>query len=107
MAFDPKPSTWLASWSEDATNITLPIASLAELTAAEADGTTGDIRKVAFAILEALHAKWASLDAADRPTKMTITKTASVNVTTGLVTNTYTVRFSCAIAEQDVEDEPA
>jgi hypothetical protein len=44
MAFDKTPTTWLPSWSEDATNITLPLASLPELTAAEADAATARFR---------------------------------------------------------------
>jgi hypothetical protein len=105
MAYDGKPSTWIASWSEDGTNVTFPIASMAELTAAEADATTGDIRKVAFAIAEVLFQKYNSLAAADRPTKMTISKSSSVNTSTGVMTNTYTLTFSCAILTQDVAAE--
>jgi hypothetical protein len=44
MAFDPAPSSLFPSWSEDGTTISVPIASIANLTAAEADGTTGDWR---------------------------------------------------------------
>ena len=40
------PSAAFTGWSEDGTNITVPIASLADLTAALADGTTGDARQV-------------------------------------------------------------
>jgi len=48
MAQDLKPSTWIPSWSEDGTDVTFPIASIPELTAAEADGATGDMRKCIY-----------------------------------------------------------
>jgi len=92
MAFDKTPTTWIGSWSEDGTNITVPIASFPELTAAEADGSTGDIRKIAFAMFEKLFQTYNALETADRPTKWTITKTSSTNTTTGVVTNTYDAR---------------
>ncbi|MCX7010382.1 MAG: hypothetical protein NTY53_24605 [Kiritimatiellaeota bacterium] len=106
MAFDKKPSTWIPNWTEDGTDISVPIASFPELTSVEADGTTGDIRKVLFAMLEELYQKWLATAAADRPSKMTITKSSNLNAATGVVTNVYTVRFSNDIVAQEVEDEP-
>ena len=54
MAWDPLPPTWMASWSEDGTNITVPIATFTKMTAAEADASSGDIRKVLFAMCDHL-----------------------------------------------------
>ena len=107
MAFDKKPSTWIANWSEDGTNVTLPIASVPELSAADADATTGDIRKVVFALMEKLYAAWVATAVADRPTQMTIAKVASQNVTTGVITNIYTVTCKSAVLTQEVADEPS
>lgn len=91
MAFDDAPSAWIASWSEDGTNITIPLASLG-ISAADADGTTGDIRKVVLAILATLYTEWASLAAADRPSKMTISQSTNA---AGTATNRrYTVTFT-------------
>lgn len=105
MAFNPAPSSWLASWSEDGTSITVPIATFPELTAAEADGTTGDIRKIAFALAEKLYQAYNGTAAADRPTKMTITRASSVNDTTGDVTRTYTFRFTLVNTATEVKAE--
>lgn len=105
MAFDPAPGTWLDNWTEDGTDITVPIATFPEMTAAEADAATGDIRKVFFAILEKLVDAWNDTDAADRPTKMTVTKSAVIDTGTGVVTNTYTLRFYTSISSQEVVDE--
>ena len=105
MAFDPKPSTWLPSWSEDGTDITVPLATFPEMTAAEADASSGDIRKVLFAIAEKLYDAWNGTAAADRPTKMHIGKSTSVDVQTGIVTNSYTWRFYTQIGSEEVVDE--
>jgi hypothetical protein len=107
MAFDPKPSTWLPSWSENGTDITLPIASIPELTAAEADATTGDIRKVVFALLTKLYAVWSALDSADRPTKMQLQKRSNINTDTGIITHTFSATFECSVSAQDVTAEPS
>jgi len=105
MAFDSKPSTWLPNWSEDGTDISVPLATFPEMTAAEADAEVGDIRKVLFAIAEKVHDSWNNTAQADRPTQMYIAKSSSVNSTTGVVTNTYTLRFYCEIGTQEVADE--
>lgn len=105
MAFNPQPNTWIASWSEDGTNITVPIASFPELTAAEADGTTGDIRKIVWAITEKLYQAYNATATADRPTKWTMSKSSSINTTTGVVTNTFVTTIQTEIATQEVGSE--
>ena len=109
MAFVKAPNTWIANWAVNSSNIVVPIASFPELAAApstdEADGATGDIRRVVFALMEKLYSAWNALDAADRPTKMTIAKSVSPNVSTGVNTNTYTIRVYTAISAQEVEAE--
>lgn len=103
--FDPKPSTWLESWSEDGTNITVPIATFPELTAAEADATTGDIRKVLFALCAKLHAQWLATATADRPVRMTISKRVSVNTTTGITTQYFGLDFDTVTTAAEVASE--
>ena len=105
MAFDKTPTTWLSSWSEDATNITVPIATFTQLTAAEADASTGDIRKIVWAILEKLYQTYNALPTADRPAKWTISKSASVNTTTNVVTNSFVVTLLTEVLTQEVVAE--
>jgi hypothetical protein len=104
MAFDPKPSSWIASWSEDATNITIPIASLTGLTADHADGTTGDVRECVLSILETLYAAYAATAAADRPGKMTITKGASYP-SAGVFRQVFSFSIDTALTGSSVVDE--
>jgi hypothetical protein len=105
MAQDLKPSTWIPSWSEDATNVTFPIASIPELTAAEADADTGNISKVMSAMLECIYQAWLAQDAADRPTKMTICRSTSVNDVTGAITRTYQFQFAMVVTGEEVDEE--
>ena len=105
MAQDLKPSTWIASWSENGTNVTFPIASVPELTAAEADADTGNINKVVFALCEKLYANFNALPLADRPTKMTVYRSTSTNDQTGVTTKTFQFQFEVAITGQEVAEE--
>lgn len=105
MAFSKTPTDWIASWSEDGTNITVPIASFAELTAAEADASTGDIRKIMFAILECIWTEYNSLPTADRPTKMVIQKSATINTVYNKITNKYIFTIETDLGTQEVRAE--
>jgi len=105
MAFDPLPPSWIASWSEDGTDVTFPIASIPELTAAEADAAAGDIRNVLFAMLTELYSVWAAQDSADQPDNMTMTKSVSTNTTTNVSIQTFTVRFNTEVLTQEVVAE--
>lgn len=105
MAFDPQPSTWIPSWSENGTDITVPIASFAEMTAAEADAVTGDIRKVLYAICEHLYQEWNSTLAGDKPTKMTIGRTSTVNEANDEITKRYTLTFITTPSSTEVVPE--
>ena len=109
MAFDKTPTVWMPNWSEDATNIIVPIATFPEMTAAEADAATGDIRKILYALLEKLYAVWAALAVADRPSRMTMSRSTSVNDTTGEITRQYVITLVTAPVAGgiEVEDEPA
>lgn len=105
MPFDKKPSTWINNWYLDDGNIIIPVESFAELTEDEANPTTGDIRRVLFAILEQIYTKWNSTALEDRPKKVSIYRSTSVNDQTGDITKTYQFQFKMAVLEQEVESE--
>lgn len=105
MAFDPLPPAWIDSWSEDGTNITIPLASFPEMTAGEADATTGDVRKVLYAICEKLWVEWSTRASADLPTKMTISRASTVNEATDAVTKRYTFTFVTEATSTEVVNE--
>lgn len=103
MAFSAVPSTHIASWSEDGTTISVPIASFPELTAAEADGTTGDIRKIMYAFCHKFNALYEAMAVADRPVKMTTFRSSSI--AGDVITRSYTITFKLAASGVEVADE--
>lgn len=105
MAATIAPPDWIASWSEDGDDVTFPIASIPELTAAEADATTGDMRKVLFAICDQMYEVYNALETASKPTKMTIYRSTSTNDLTGAVTKSYQFVFSVDVGSVEVVDE--
>ena len=78
---------------------------LQEVTDAEAHATTGDWRKVAFGICEAMYQKQINTPSADRPTKVSFTRSSSTNEITGVVTKFYGFSFSTATLGFEVADE--
>mgnify|MGYP001769334204 CR=1 FL=1 len=99
------PAQWVANWSEDATNITIPIASIPEITAADADATTGDMRKCIYALLAKFYAFWLTIPIEDRPAMMTIYRSTSVNDVTGETTQTFQFQFKVTNTGTEVADE--
>ena len=107
LTFDKTPTEWIAGWSEDGTNVTFPIASIPELTAAEADGTTGDIRKILFALMHKLAAVYATIPVAERPVQFQFFPSAGIDTATNNIQRTYTIRFNTGVTGEEVLDEPA
>ena len=109
MAQNLAPSHWLSGYELTDTNtkISIPIASLSGLDASEANGSTGDIRKVLRALMATLHAAWLAEAAADRPQQMTVSRSSSVNDSTGETVRTYQAQFRVATTGEEVVDEPS
>lgn len=105
MAFTAAPNTWFDSWSEDGTKIEVPIATFPELTAGEADGATGDIRKVLYALMEKLVSEWNERAPADRPGKMDVVKGSTLNPANNQITAVYQISFVLAPSALDVAAE--
>lgn len=103
MAFDPAPSSLFSSWSEDGTDITVPIASITGLTANEADGTTGDWRSILGRILDHSYNYREGLASADKPTKLTISRT--LFEANGSVVYRYIVEWSNDLIETSTTAE--
>lgn len=106
MAFDKTPTAWIEGWSEDGTNVSFPLASFPELTAAEADGASGDIRKILFAMLMKFADVNGALDVADRSTRMTIARTVNANFQDqSILDYTFNINFQSSVLAIDVADE--
>ena len=109
MALTSAPEDWIANWAEADGDITIPLASLPELSEAEADGETGDIRSVVHAFNEALYTEMNSLPTGDKPTRWLMTKSGSMNTVTGITTIQYvhTLYLETEVGGLQVADEPA
>ena len=105
MAFDPKPSSWITSWSEDATSVSFDMADLLQaLTAAEADATTGDWRDCLYSLLDHSYQYYAALPVADQPTQLTISRVTQKN-SDNVLKLTYTIEILVTVAATDVSAE--
>lgn len=105
MAVKLLPTDYIAAWSEDATNVTFPIASIANLSAAEADAASGDMRKVLYDFMENLYTKYSGFATADKPVNMVIRKASIASDTA--IKRQYIIEFTNSFASENVADEPA
>lgn len=110
-AVDIKPSTVFGDgYVNDATAHTITMntedapsdQTLAKLTDAGADPTTGDARKIYFALCEQAYNWFNNLPKADRPKKLNITRAVNI-ARDGTVTNSYTLRFTLTPPGGDYE----
>lgn len=104
MAFDPAPSSWIGSWSEDGTTVSFPIASLDQLTAAEADGATGDWRDCLMRIIDHTYEYVNGMATADKPGKLVIRRTINGNPD-GTLTYRYQLDITNLIDSNSVAPE--
>jgi hypothetical protein len=113
MAFNKSPQTWIpgieyvaSGGAVPANSLVIPMSSLPELTAAELEGADADIRRILFAINDAVYAAWNGKPTADRPARMTLARQTTVNDTLGTTTRNYTSSFIVTTGAVEVEDEP-
>ena len=115
---DKSPATWLGAGYnsssgkiELSTNNAFSNKLLTELTDAEADETTGDIRKLLFGILDGLYVQFSTRNitraTADRSQRVTFTRTTAINDATGLVTRNYNASIQLEAPLLEVANEPA
>lgn len=93
----PLPTDYFAGYTSDGTNITIPIASISGLTAAEADAGTGNGSEVVNKLIETAQATILAADAADRPANL-----AFENATLPLFIDANTVQTSVIITARKV-----
>lgn len=86
------PTDLIAGYTSDGTNITIPLASLTGLSAAEAAADTGDGREVIRVLLETVLAAYNALTTEQRPTELTITRSNPTPQGPTSLRYTYTVQ---------------
>jgi len=83
----------------------VPLTSIPQLTEAECDVTTGDIRKVVFALQEALYQAYAAMEVADIPTNWKAYRSPGTENNAGYATRSYTNQFEILVSAVEVKDE--
>ena len=111
MAFNPAPTSLWAGYTYADDKLSIPLAALDGLTAAEAHATTGDWRAIAQALLTTLYNHYHGLAAADKPAALVVS-TPSVQAVSsgdfaGTVKATYSTSFYLTLDGAVVSDEPA
>jgi hypothetical protein len=86
--------------SAPAQGIFIPLASLSGLSAAEANETTGDGRKVLFEIAKAAQTAFAAITPA--PSGLAVTRSTPTGVNATTIRQSYTMQFDLTIADVDV-----
>jgi len=111
MAFVKAPTSLWPSYTSDGTNITIPIAALDGLTAAEAHTSTGDWRSIMLSICSTAYRHYSELATADKPTMFIASMPTITPVSSGTLAGTFKTTFSFAFNNEwctpDVADEPA
>jgi len=94
-----------AAEAAPAAGIFIPLTSLPDLTAAEADEAAGDGRKVAFELQKELFEQYTALADAAKPAKMSMTRGTPTGINSTTVRQTYTASFDLDITSSDVTAE--
>lgn len=101
------PTTLFPGYTSDGTNITIPITSLSNLSAAEADAATGDGRALVYGILDTVEKNVSALAPGAQPTKMSNVRGAVQNISSGsgkiVVRETFTTTFEKEYTGNDGE----
>ena len=111
MAFNKAPTALFAGYSSDGTNITIPLANIPGLTAAEADATTVDWRSIFLSMCNTVLTHYDALALADRPAAFLADLPSVGRVSAGALAGNlrmvYQFEFYNKLPLTDVADEPA
>ena len=111
MAFVDTPTLLWPDYTSNGTSITIPIAALDGLTAAEAHTDTGDWRSIMLSLIATAHRYYDELITADKPVAF-VASDPTVQYTTsgtfaGSYRTTYTFTLYTDFAVPNMADEPA
>ena len=93
MAYNKTPTNTWPGYTSNGTSITIPLAALPGLSSGAADATTGDAREILQKIIDSGYAKIQSLASADKPAKMRVSNSVSVDSATNAETLAYSAVF--------------
>ena len=94
-----------ASLANSTQDLCIPLATLTGAVAGDIDPTTGDIRKIIFALETALYAAYQAVTVADRPARWTCNRSSNINDASGIVTRVFVNQFSTETTGEEVAAE--
>lgn len=103
---DITPTQLYPGYTTDGTSITIPMTDLTGLSAPEADAATGDGRKVLYGLIQGAYEALMTLDAANRPQKMSMNKTNPQAVGIDESRIGYTTTFDVQLDPSVIEVSP-
>ena len=110
MAFNKAPTSLFPGYTSDGTDITIPLAAIDGLTAAEAHTTTGDWRSIMLSLISTAYRHYDELATADRPLAFVANDPTVQAVTSGSFAGSYRSGYTFTImttyATPDVVAEP-
>lgn len=83
----------------------IPLATLTGAISADIHPTTGDIRKIIFALETALYNAYLAIAVADRPAKWDCNRSSNFNDATDVVTRVFVNQFSTETSGEEVAAE--
>jgi hypothetical protein len=110
MAFLPAPNLLFPNATNGTNTLILNTSdhaspSVPQMSTTEADVSSGDSRKVVFALLDRMYQWYQGLASADKPGKISITRSSFVDETTGNIVRTYVVQTTLAFTGIEVVNE--
>ena len=94
-----------ASFANSTQYLCIPMSSLPELTAVEANPSTGDMRKIMFAIEDAIYTAYQAITSANRPTKWLNNRSSSVSDSSDIITRNFNNQFYTEVSGEEVDAE--
>lgn len=94
-----------ADFANSTQYLCIPMSSLPELTGTEANPSTGDMRKIMFAIEDAVYTSYQAIASADRPAKWVNTRSSSISDASDITTRNFVNQFYTEATGEEVADE--
>lgn len=94
-----------ADFANSTQYLCIPMSSLPELDGTEANPSSGDFRKIMFAIEDAVYNAYQAIASADRPAKWINTRSSSISDSTDITTRNFVNQFYTTATGEDVSNE--
>ena len=96
-----------ASFANSTQYLCIPMSSLPELTAVEANPSSGDIRKIMFAFETAIYNAYNAIAVDNRPTRWTNSRSQSFSSDGLTITRNFNHQIVTGVSGEEVVNEPA